>query len=311
MKSSFLLTLALSVLTTNVALAQITSKTLEPKKTSYQKFSDRLKIGYFGVLTTPHFDDIGKGNWDNAAISPEFGNAPKGDQKNHDTWPTNIWHQVSFNYNFGAKLNFVVNPRFMTPLAHPVDMKAPEDRSFIMLDDLLVGFQGVIYASEDKKFNLWIRPGVRLPTSRASRNTGNRGAGSTTRQLDLSFSPTYDFNDTWQLGLFGQLRQWVIEDQYGFDRFRVITNPYIQYTIDDVSKVQVYYELIMETDRRAKPQGDRDPVFTDRWQNVLVGYGRDFTKKLNVMPFVGCFVNDKPITDKSLWAGAWISYSIK
>lgn len=314
MKSIFLSTLVLAAMTANVVSAQVTAKPTakkeEAKKTSFQKFSDRLKIGYFGVMTTPHLQDLKHNRWKNAAISPEFGQASKGKKKNHDTWPTNVWNQISFAYDFGAKMKFVVNPRFMIPLASPKDMKEPEDRSFIMLDDVLVGFQGVVYSTEDKKFNLWIRPGVRLPTSRASRNSGNGGTGRTTHQLDLSYSPTYDFNKTWQLGMFGQLRQWVIEDQYTMDRFRSITNPYIQYTLDDVSKLQLYYELILETDRRGKPADDRDPVFTDRWQNVSVVYARDITPKLNVSPLVGVFVNE-PITDKSVWFGAWFSYQIK
>ena len=333
MKSSFLITLVLTAMMANVASAQVTKPAakqtakpaakavvkeeakpvakVEANKTSFQKFADRLKIGYFGVLTTPHLQDLKHSRYKNAATSPEFGNAVKGRQKNHDTWPTNFWNQISFNYNFGAKMNFVVNPRFMIPMASAPDMKKPEDRSFIMLDDVLVGFQGVVYSSADKKFNLWIRPGLRLPTSHASRNTGNGGTGRTTHQPELTFSPTYDFNKTWQLGMFGQFRHWVIEDQYGIDRFRIISNPYIQYTLNDVSRLQFYWEHIFETDTRGEPEADRKIHFTERWQNVSLIYSRDITPKLNFSPLAAVFVNDKPITDKSVWFGAWISYQIK
>ncbi len=316
MKSSFLLTLVLSALAANVALAQITTKPsaqdLKPNtKTSFQKFSDRLKIGYFGVLTTPHFDDMEKGQWRNGAISPEYGNAPKGDAKNQDTWPTNIWNQISFNFNFGAKMNFVVNPRFMVPLASSRDMKEPEDRALIMVDDVLVGFQGVVYSSEDKKFNLWIRPGMRLPTSKASRNSGNGGFGNTTRQLEIGYNPTYDFNKTWQLGIFGQVRQWVYEERYTYARLRFYTAPYIQYTINDTTRLQAYYEHMWENFRNWESINDKKPVFKDKWQNIMLGVSHDITPKFNVMPFVNCFVNDTPITDKSFWIGAWISYQIK
>ena len=30
------------------------------EKKTFDKFYDRLKIGWFGVLTTPHFDDMEK-----------------------------------------------------------------------------------------------------------------------------------------------------------------------------------------------------------------------------------------------------------
>lgn len=306
------------VMTSTVVFAQMSTRpspkdTKPQEKKTFDKFYDRLRIGYFGVVTTPHLDDIDRGKWRNAAVSPEWGNAPKGKGKNQDTFPTNVWNQVSFNYNFGAKMNFVVNPRFIVSLAHEKDIgtSAPEDRSTVFLDDVLLGFQGVVYSSEDKKLNIWIRPGLRLPTSRPSRNLTNRGDGAITHQPELAYLPTYDFNKTWQVGIFGQVRSWIMEDQYNLDRLRLYTAPYVQYTIDDVSRVQLYYEDILETDRRGKPQGDRNPVFKNYWQNVFMGYSRDYTSKFNAMPFIGCFVNDTPITDKSVWFGAWVSYQIK
>lgn len=322
MNSSFLLVLIFTALTVNVASAQMSTmpspKEMAPQKkaSTFDSFYERLKIGWFGVVTTPHLDDIEKGQWRNAATSPQYGNAPKGEQKNHDTWPTNVWNQISFRYRFGGKMDFVFNPRFMVPLAGPRDMTAPEHRALIMLDDFFVGFQGVVYTSTDSKFNLFMRTGLRLPVSRASRNStqGSAGAGTSqtlSNQAEVVYNVTYDFTKKWQLGIFGQFRQWVVEDQFGFDRFRIYTAPYVQYTLDDVSRVAVYYENIMETDRRSKPADDRDPVFKNKWQNIFVGYNRDYTAKFNAMPYVGVFVNDKPITDKSVWFGAWLSYTIK
>jgi hypothetical protein len=328
MKSSFLLTLLIA-LTANVAHAQMSlrpnPKDMVPNtKTHFEKFSDRLKISYYGVFTSPHFDDIEKGQYRNAAISPAEGNAPKGEQKNHDTWATNIWNQISFNFNFGAKMNFVINPRFVIPLANPKDM-APgaEDKSLVMLDDFLIGFQGVVYTSEDKKFNLWIRPGVRIPTSRASRFSANNSTtdgdptrpktsfGTVTHQLELGLNPTYDFNKTWQLGGFGQLRTWIMDDRYNWSRARIYAAPYIQYTIDDTTRIQAYYEFYIENRRNWQSINKTNPTFKDMWQNAYVGYNKDITSKFNVMPFLSCFVDDGPITDKSLWIGAWISYQIK
>lgn len=311
MKSSFLFFLLFNLITSGVALAQMSTRP-SPKdmkaqeKTSFDKFYDRLKIGYFGVFSSPQLDDMKNGDWENAALSPEFSGGT-----NQDSWPTNIWHQVSFNYNFGAKMNFVFNPRFMTPLAHPVDMKEPEDRSLLMVEDFLFGFQGVVVTSVDKAFNLWIRPGIRLPTSRASRNAGQAGAGTLTNQVELAYNGTYDFNKTWQMGVFGQIRSWVIEDRLVTDRFRFYTAPFVQYTLDDTSRIQVYYETMLESDQRSLPASKRDPLFKDVWQNIFVGYNTDLTKTFNIMPFASVFVNDNPITDKSFWLGAWISYQIK
>jgi hypothetical protein len=282
-------------------------KDMKPQKNlSFDKFYERLKVGYFGVFSSPNFREMKKGNWNNAAASPDGTGGT-----NNDTWPTNMWHQISFNYNFGSKMNFVFNPRFMTPLGSPVDMKKPEDRSFMMLDDFLFGFQGVVVNSEDKAFNLWLRPAMRIPTSHASRNGGNGGSGTLSNQIELAYNATYDFNKTWQLGLFGQIRTWIIEDQIGTDRFRFYTAPFIQYTINDTSRVLTYFETITETDRRGKPINDRKPVFKDLLQDLFVGYSKDITSKFNIMPYAGVYVNDTPVTDKSFFIAAWISYQIK
>ena len=291
---------------------EVVSKTeVAAPKTSFEKFSDRLRISYWAAFTSPHADDIVKGQYRNAAISPAYGNAKTGEQKNHDTWPMNLWNQISFNYNFGAKMNFVVNPRFMIPLASGKDMKAPEDRSLIMLDDMLVGFQGVVLSTDDKKFNLWIRPGVRLPMSQASRNSRNGGFGRTTQQNEIAYLPTYDFNKTWQVGLFGQVRQWVFSDRMNYSRLRFYTAPYFQYTFNDTSRLQVYYEHMWENNKRWESVNGKKPVFKDVWQNVMIGVNHDVTKKFNIFPYLGVFVDDGPITDKSAWLGAWISYQIK
>jgi hypothetical protein len=311
MKSSFLLCMILGALITSAVWGQskktkTVSKTTVIEKSSFDKFYDRLKISYFGAVTSPTLENIEKGDWDNAALSPEFSGGT-----NKDSWPTNIWNQVNFNYNFGAKMNFVFIPRFMVPLAHPVDMKAPEDRSFIELEDFLVGFQGVVYSSDDKKFNLWIRPGVRLPTSRLSRNGTNAGFGQITHQPELTYLPSYDFDKTWQVGVSGQLRMWVYEDRYNWSRFRFYTAPYIQYTLDDTTKIISYYEHMLENNKRWKSVNGKDPVFKDVWQNLMVGVSKDITPKLNVYPFISAYVNDKPFSSNSVWLGAWISYQIK
>lgn len=300
----------------NVASAQTlvrpSSKEMETvKKSTFDSFWERVKISYTGVLTTPHLDDIEKGQWYNAAVSPEYGNAPKGDQKNHDTWPANLWHQLSFRYRFGGKMDFIINPRFMTPLATSRDMKYPEERSLVMIDDTVVGFQGVVYTSDDKAFNYFLRLGIRLPTSRPSRNSGQGGSGTLSHVNDVAMNTSYNLNKTWQIGMYNNFRQYVIDDRWGFHRFRIYSNPYVQYTIDDASNIQVYYENMIEADKRRKPMHDRKPVFKDKWQNVTIGYARDITPKFNLNPFMGVFINDTPVTDKSIWFGANLSYAIK
>lgn len=244
------------------------------EKTSYEKFSERLKINYFGFVTTPPYRDIRYGKWKNAAISPGLGTDAGEGHTNHDTWPTNIWNQISFNYNFGAKMNFIINPRFLVPLASPTSMKAPEDRSFISIEDLFTGFQGVVYSSANKKFNFFTRIGMRLPTSRLSRNSNNAGFGKTSQQLEWAYNPTYDVNKKWQISMMGIVRQWVYEDRYNFSRLRFYTAPYVQYSINDITRAVIYYENIIENNKRWKSINGKNPHYRDILQNVLLGSNR-------------------------------------
>lgn len=314
MKSSFLFVLLVTAMMVNVASAQMSTrpspKDIEAdKKASFKKFHDRLRIGVFSMFTSPTMYDMAKGNWKYSATSPEtqtFG-------KNRDTFPGgNFWNQISFNYNFGAKMNFVFNPRFSYWPIRPHDTTQNPEASTFQVEDFLVGFQGVIYETDDKKFNLWIRPGVRLPTSRATISAPNGGFGTTTNNLELALLPTYDFNTTWQLGGFLQWRQWVFDDRYNYTRFRFYTAPYIQYTFNDTTRAQLYYENMLENFRRWETLGKKEkPLFTDLWQNAFVGINHDVTPKLNIFPFVSAFINDPKFSSKSFWIGAWISYQIK
>ncbi|MBA2404009.1 MAG: hypothetical protein H0V66_04490, partial [Bdellovibrionales bacterium] len=177
MKRSFLLTVILGALvttqvfgqtkktsttttTTTTTTTSTTTKADEAQKSAFDKFYERLSIGYGGFYTSPDLDD-----WDttNAAVSPEFSGGT-----NKDTYSQNIFSQVNFGYNFGGMFKFHIVPRFTVFLTNPKDQD-PGDRALVTIEDTLIAFSGTIFASEDKKFSWWMRPGVRLPTSHANR----------------------------------------------------------------------------------------------------------------------------------------------
>lgn len=310
MKSCFLI-FAVAFIFSQSAFAQTAMNAVSEAnkdKSTFDKFYNNLKISYFGVLTSSNLE-----SWDQsrASISPEWGIDSKGNDKNSDTWPVNLWNQIAFRYSFGSKMDFVVAPRWVTMLGSTKRMKEPEDNSFIMLEDMLVGFQGTILSSTDGKFNWWMRPGMRLPTSRVNRTNNNRGLGTITHQLEVMNVFSYDFNPTWQLGGYAQARMWVYEQRYTPTRMRYYLAPYISYKLDEKTNIQAYYEVIFENDRRWKSQNGLKPVYKDYWQNVMLAVGRDITPKLNIMPYIATYVNDVPLSMRSAWFGAWISYSIK
>jgi hypothetical protein len=310
MKISNVFFLLSCLILTSQAFAQVKNAKLaiegKDEKTSFDKFSERLSVSYFGVLTTPPLED-----WDsnNAAISPEFspGNDPC---KNCDTYSMNLWSQVNIGYNFGAKFKFNVIPRWTTFLDTPSDQAKGENTLFL-IEDALIAFSGVFFSSADKKFTWWMRPGTRLSTSRFARNYDSGTWGTLTHQFEWLHSITYDFSKEFQIGLLAQQRLWIYDDRYNLSRMRYFTSPFVSYQINDTTKVQAYYENMIENNRRWKSLNNKEPVYRDVWQNFYVGVAKDITPKLNIFPYISAFVNDVPFSTRSLWAGAWISYAIK
>jgi hypothetical protein len=331
MKRFFLLTLILGALVTAQAYGQTkkssATKSVAPKttvkkvtttevaaeaqpatpvsKSAFDKFYDRLSIGYFGSLTTPTFE-----KWDsnNAAISPEFSG---GDPcRNCDTYSLNIWSQVNFGYNYGGTMKFNVIPRFTTFLDSPSNQD-PGERGMVILEDALVGFSGVVFSSTDKKFNWWMRPGVRLPTSHATRHYDHADFGKLTYGLEWLNVLSYDFNPAWQVAFTFQDRYWIFENRYNASRNRLYTSPYITYTVNDTTKFQLYYENMLENNKRWESINGKKPVYYNVWQNAYIGVAKDVTPKLNLFPYISAFVNDVPFSMRSFWGGLWITYSIK
>jgi hypothetical protein len=335
MKRSFLLTVILSALfsghtyaqnkkakvvtkevtpTSRVATKTVSTEasTAEVAKSDFDKFYERLSISYFGVLTTPTFE-----KWDsnNAALSPEFSG---GDPcRNCDSYSLNVWSQVNFGYNYGGKMKFNVIPRFTTFLDGPSDQPAGE-RGMVLLEDMLVGFSGVVASSPDKKINWWMRPGMRIPTSHATRHYNNLdtvkngpGFGRLTYGLEWLHSLTYDYDKDLQVGITFQHRMWVFENRYNGSRIRHLTSPFISYALNDTTKVQLYYENMIENNKRWESINGKKPVYYNVWQNAYVGVAKDITPKLNLFPYISAFVNDVPFSMRSVWAGMWISYTIK
>ncbi|MFL5785698.1 MAG: hypothetical protein ACJ76H_13865 [Bacteriovoracaceae bacterium] len=308
---------SLTTTTTTATSTQPVATDSVEKKTDFQKFYDRVSISYWGQATSPN---LKKWSSKNAALSPQIGDERLDKQdtrrcaKNCDTYAANLWSQLNFGYDFGWKMKFNIIPRWVTYLGSPRDMQRAngEDRAMLGLEDFLIAFSGVIVSSEDKKFNWFFRPGVRLPTSHFSRHNTNPAFGDLTSNTEMSSYITYDVNPTLQFGLNAQQRMWVFEDRYNPSRLRFYTAPYISITLNDKTKFQWYYQNMIENNKRWHTIGDKKPsTFKDIYQDTFLGITRDVTDRLNVFPYIGVFVDDIPLSMRSAYLGAWISYRIK
>jgi hypothetical protein len=294
MKSSFFFSLVVAILVLPVwAQTTSTNSTEVPQKGSFDKFYERLKIGYFGA-----YSGSSLGHWDEKA-QDESGVRSSG-------YAHNLWNQLSFNYNFGARMNFVVNPRW-TLNTGSTSGHGPNNTGLLALEDALVGFQGT-FSSTDKKLNLWTRPGIRLPTSRSSRQN------DITTQPEVLSNLTYDFDKTWQLGVFQQVRHWAYENRFTAFRYRLYHSPYVQYSVNDKNRLALWYEHYFENRSNLKSQNNKNHRLQDYWQNAMLSWSHDVSPKFNVMPFIGYVLDTSYATKRPLepaWLGAWISYQIK
>jgi hypothetical protein len=288
MKSIFL-----SLVLLSIALSAFAQDVAAPKS-SFDKFYDRLKISYFGAYQGSCLTDWERGACDEKGVKDP-------------SYAHNLFNQVSFNYNFGAKFNLVINPRFTVYTGST----AGHDKTqlgMVVLEDPLVGFAGAWYSSPDKKLTLWTRFGARLPVSQTSRDR------------DITWQPeafnifSYDIDKTWQLGLYTQFRWWIYEQQYTNKRYRIFAAPYVLYTMNDTTKFQLFYEHYSEA-RNNPPAGTKHSKFQSYWSNAMAAVSLDLTPKVNFFPYVGYMLNtDYAIKEQPadpLWVGFWLSYQIK
>ncbi len=294
MKSIFVFVCILVVVfNAQILLAQTKSEIKKnekvEEKSSFDKFYDNLRIGYFGA-----YSGSSLGEWDHQALDVH------GDKK--PDYVQNLFNQLSFNYNFGAKMGFILNPRWTTNLASTKGY-ARGSRGLLAIEDMLAGFQGVIVTSEDKKFNWWLRAALRLPTSRGSRDA------DITYQPDLANNFSYDFDKTWQVGAFVVYRHWVFENRYNFNRYRIYTAPFVQYAMDDSSRIQVWWETMADHNGQENKLAMKELL-----QDIFVGYNKDITPQFNIFPYIGFMLNTTYAYEKpadAMYLAAWISYQIK
>jgi hypothetical protein len=72
-----------------------------------------------------------------------------------------------------------------------------------------------------------------------------------------------------------------------------------------------YYQNMLENNKRYKSINGKNPVFKDVYQDIMLGVARDITPTFNLMPYLGLFVNDVPLSTRSAYLGMWIGWKVK
>lgn len=292
---------------TQVSSMPVAAKADTGNKTSFDRFYDRLSIGYFGFYQS---SPLGFMHADFAATSPETEtkNLP-GCRNNCDNYPQNIFNQVTFGYDFGGGNKFIIVPRFTLFLGKA---RGVEESPLFNIDDALVGFSRSLYASADKKFAWNIRPAVRLPTSRASRTGDAPGFGDLTLQPDISTSLSYTMNENISMGYNLQNRFWVYEDRFNESQHRIAQSIYLNQKLTDKMALSYNFEYWVQNSRNRPSINGKGAFYNNIWQNFYVSLPIDITPKMNFAPTLGGYVNDpQGFGLDSMYLTASMAYSFK
>jgi hypothetical protein len=215
---------------------------------------------------------------------------------NRSADPITTWNQVSFNYNFGKKLNLIVNPRFSVHLGglQALDENDPTvETNQVFAEDMLVGFQGVVYKNGD--FAYFIRPATRLPFSKFSRNT------DLVTQPEFFQDFSYNINKKWSIGSWNMIRYYIYESDVDKDRYRLYFAPYFGYNITDKAAINVYYEY--EIQHNVSPANRKDFKYTKRnFSDIYAGVTYAFTPTFSLYPFL--LIQDRQLWHERAWTNS-------
>lgn len=276
--------------TTPVATSTPTPEAPKPRKSLGGRISQNLRINYWSAYTGPGLDKM-----DYHQVNIKGEKIPD---------PHYLWNQISFNYNFGWKLNWVVNPRFSTQFGSTHDFKASEDPNnsydsgFVFLEDALTGLQGVVYSKG--KFSYWARYAVRLSTSLYSQKTHIAYQPEIVNDFNYAITPRL------QIGAYQQLRFWRYESvRYQKDArsWRAYHAPYVYYSISDFLRIDAYYNNTLDH------RGGKNINYLRRgdFTNFEIGPNMNFTPNVSIWPYIQ--VSDRDNLWKTAQLGAWISVS--
>lgn len=263
----------------NSAIAEATNE-----ETLGQHLGKNLRVGYFGEFLGPSLKKAD----DNLPSKNRSDNYRGSD-------PIQTFNQFSFNYDFGYKMNFIINPRFISQHGDRNDMADGDDQHVIQWDDLMIGFQGVPYSND--RFSYWVRLTYRHPTSHFSRQQGHNSIYEYFHQI------SYDLTPKWQLGSFNFIRYYDYKTGVGNERYRIYSAPYIVYTINE--RLSFMPMLEYEVQHR-NANGVRSFDFMKKsYSDLYVGLNVVVNKSLTLYPFLK-FIDESDIRYETTQVGAWI-----
>lgn len=287
-----------------VQSSQKTKKTVMPvaekkveDKSHFDKFNDRLRIIYFSIYSTAPLT-----NW-HADFTPvnSFKEGTKaGCGYNCDDYASNIFNLLILVYNYSPNASFVIQPRWS------IFTGQSSDNSLLQLEDWVVSW-GYRHKFSDE-WSIDLRPGVRLPFSRGSRNSDVAGIGDLTLQPDFLVLLNYNPNKDWSFQYILQNRFWVYEDRFNETRHRIAQTLNTNYQLTDKLQFQHYIDYWVENSNRRESLNGKSVSYKQNFFNTYAGVSYMVTPKFGVTPLIGFYPDDPNLSWHSANAQVWFLY---
>lgn len=232
------------------------------------------------------------------------------------TDPIDLWNQFSFRWKVSDKLHAIVNPRFTLQLGSTKEIRycndngcgsgaRADDEGRWRWEDWLVGVQGVVWQNAEG-FSYFVRPGYRIPISRATRNSNWDGVVEYFHSFDWA-GKDYGFG-VWNLN-----RWYIANENKNGERYRIYIAPYMTYKLTDTVKFELYYENEFQHNaREGKSQGAKgsNSLYMKRTlQTANVGVSFPINASLSLYPFLRFYQLGR-YDPETIGLGMWIMGAI-
>lgn len=230
--------------------------------------------------------------------------------------PVNLWNQLSFRWKISDKLHAYINPRWTLQLGSTKQIRADNrdaaakgnktsDDGMLRSEDWLVGVQGVLWSTKSG-WSYFMRPGYRLPISRATRSANWDGIAEYFQSFDWS-------QGVWGAGIWNLNRWFVANENNNNERYRIYVAPYVTYQINDTFKVEVYYENEFQHNAAAGRSINNTKgslLFNKRTlQTMTAGVSFPINPSLSLYPFLR-FYQMGTYDPETIGYGMWIMGAI-
>lgn len=234
---------------------------------SWEKLKARSRLNYFNYATGPNLK--------------RMDNNETLDNGTQDIVPTAMYHSFNFRFNTVGALDFVMVPRFITPMGDRHELKKGMDDNAIMADDWDFGGQYTFISKPN--FNYAHIGTYRVPFSNKHRRELVDRFYVWQQQVNWAIAPE------WRFLHWTQFTYYDYDNQSKSVRHRLLFRNLLNYTITDKWMIQTGYEIDLQR-RNPKDSANekyRDQAYLKRYHSyITLGLGYSPVHTWTFLPYI-------------------------